>query len=155
MYINTKHSLTPILARKIIDSITINKSETAILENMNFELIDLGITYTDRAQISVTDVWYSYDYLGIKNKHINGCIGCNDISLYGNDGINISNESADTKLFNSYFGQTNLCFCENEEKMRFIEKNLQFEVKNLVITVKGLIGGEPFIGKYTYSGSLV
>ena len=39
--------------------------------------------------------------------------------------------------------------------MKFCETNIKFEIKNLVITVQGTIGDEPFIGTYTYSGSIV
>lgn len=153
--VDINQTLTPILARKIVDCISFNKSESAILENMDFELTDLGITYSDMSRVCVSDVWYSYDYLGLSNNHINGRIGCNDISLYGIDGITVNNGINDYKLFNSYLGKTNFSFCGCADKIRFIEQNLQFEVKNLVINVKGTIGGEPFIGTYSHSGTLV
>lgn len=45
--------------------------------------------------------------------------------------------------------------CEYYNKIKFCETNIKFEIKNLVITVQGTIGDEPFIGTYTYSGSIV
>lgn len=148
-------TLSPVLARKIVDCITFCEFESTVLDNMDFELTDLGITYSDGANVCVDDIWYTYDYLGVSNNPVNGRIGCNDINLYGTNGVTVNNGINDYELFNSYLGKTNIWYCGCAENIKFIERNLQFEVKNLVITAKGTIGGEPFIGTYTYSGTLV
>ncbi|ETJ29224.1 hypothetical protein Q604_UNBC16230G0001, partial [human gut metagenome] len=47
-------------------------------------------------------------------------------------------------------GHANMNCCEYHNKIKFCETNIRFEIKNLVITVQGTIGDEPFIGTYTY-----
>lgn len=147
--------LTPLMIKRLLDCFEVNILESCVVENMKFELADLGVIYKDKAPVCVNDIWYTYDYLGIKNNPVKGEIGCQDINLYGSEGVAVMDNLETYKLYTDYFGQTNINCCECMDKIKFIETKLQFEIKNLVITLQGTIGNEPFIGRYTYSGSIV
>ena len=148
--------LTPLMLKRLLDCLEVNVSESCMVENMKFELVDLGFIYVDKSPIYINDMWYTYDYIGIKNNPINGVIGCNSIRLYGSDGIGTINDLDGYKLYNDYLGKGNMSCCHGEiDKVKFRESQLQFEIKNLEIAIQGTIGNDPFMGVYTYSGSIV
>ncbi|MGL4665828.1 MAG: hypothetical protein ACRCWA_12510 [Clostridium butyricum] len=147
--------LKPVMLNRLLDSLDFTISESSVVENMRFDLSDLGITYVDKGKICISDMWYSYDYIGINNNPIKGKIGCEDINLYGKDGMIVNDSLNGYKIYTEYLGHANMNCCEYYNKIKFCETNIRFEIKNLVITVQGTIGDEPFIGTYTYSGSIV
>lgn len=151
----TNEMLKPVMINRLLDSLDFTISESSVVENMRFDLSDLGITYVDKGEICISDMWYSYDHIGINNNSIKGKIGCEDINLYGKDGMIVNDSLNGYKIYTEYLGQVNMNCCEYYNKIKFFETNIKFEIKNLVITVQGTIGDEPFIGTYTYSGSIV
>lgn len=147
--------LKPVNLSKLLDCFDFTISEVSIVENMRFQLTDLGINYEDKGEVCLSNILYSYDYIGIKNDVIKGKIGCEDINLYGKDGLIVKDSLNDYKIYTEYLGKANIRSFKECTKIKFSEIKLQFEIKNLVITLQGTIGNDPFIGTYTYSGSIV
>lgn len=144
--------LSPILARKIIGCIDYTLSNIDVVDNMVFQLQDLGITYPDGGVVCVDNIVYSYDSIGLTNNPINARLSCcNNVNLFPTNAFTVGEQ----ELYNEYLGETNLSYCGCIDQVKFIEQSLEFYINNLVITVQGTIGGQPFIGTYTYTGTLV
>ena len=147
--------LTPIMIKKLLGCIQFNISKLYVAEKMAFNLVDLGIKYKDEAPICVNDMWYTYDYIGILNESIDGRIDCHNITLYGTDGVTVTDDFQTYQIYNNYLGKSDISCCKSSDKMKFVEKKIQFVIVNLVINLQGTIGGEPFLGSYTYTGPVV
>lgn len=154
---NGSNMLLPILTRRIIGCVEYTLSNVDIVNNMNFQLKDLGITYPAGGTVCIDNISYSYDYIGLTNNPISARISCSNISLLPADSYTITNGSQRVSLYNEYLGTANLSCCDCIEKVKFIEQSLEFYINNLVITAQGTIGGQPFIGTYTYTytGTLI
>lgn len=147
--------LAPILVKKILGCLEYRISSVDVVNDMNFSLQDLGITYPDGGVVCIDNIVYSYDYIGLTNNPINARISCNNISMFPSGSYATTNGTDILNLYNEYLGTTNLSCCDCIDKVKFIEQSLEFYISNLVVTAQGTIGGQPFVGIYTYSGSLV
>lgn len=147
--------IIPVLSEKIIDCVNVNIIKEYPKDNVAFKLQDLGITYRQKDTICIDDIWYSYDYIGLTNNPIKARVGEQNMYLYGDNGVEVSNENDKYYIYSDYSGNIKLSLYNCENKIEFIEPYLNIVVHNLVINIKGTIGGEPFIGTYNYSGPLV
>lgn len=146
--------IIPVLSEKIIDCVNINITKECCQNNMIFKLQDLGIVYRARDIICIEDIWYSYDYIGLTNNPIKARIGEQDVYLYGNHGVIVDDGNDKYYAYIDYSGNVEFSACNCENKIEFIEPYLRIVVKNLVVNIKGTIGGEPFLGVYEYSGPI-
>lgn len=155
---NDANNLTPILANKILECINFSINREAVINNLVFELDDLGISYLDNAPVCVSSIIYSYDSIGVQNDSINSRYSCKEFNMNGQNPTIISDGAASYNLYEKYLGYTSLNCCVSNQSIntqKFIEESLELIIDNLNVTVEGTIGGEPFIGHYNYTGSLV
>ncbi|MDO5518310.1 MAG: hypothetical protein Q4F66_12210, partial [Clostridium sp.] len=79
--------VTPVLTKKILDCVNVKIERYEDINDVVFTLADLGIDYIDNALVSLEQISYSYDFLGLRNNPIKGRIGNCEIDLYGVHGM--------------------------------------------------------------------
>lgn len=150
---------TPILAKVIQNCIFLNKNETEYPSNLVFATnIPRGVGLTGRICINTIEI--SYSCIGINpgtgiattDVYIDGNVVPFNVttacSCSGTAGIPVN-------LFNSASGQikTKICCCNDtipptqltDSLVKIVEKQLDFGVCNLIITLTGTLGAIPFI----------
>lgn len=146
---------TNIILENKIDSYVCSEIERIeYLDGLDFIIEDMGYDYQNGDVICVENISYSYDNISLINNEINGQLN-NGVKNRIVNLLPINN-------VNSSFHHTeykgtirNIC-CKDESNCcsKLIEKNLNFYIENLVISIEGNIGCLPFKANYTYNGPI-
>ena len=156
----------PILTNRIFDCMTLENSLFGVLENLQFALISSPLQspgYTNESNVCVDRVSFKYDAIGatITNNILDGKITvCSkEVNPIAIDPITVNG----TPIANNFsFTINNIPCCNNYDNhktgvnCKVLERNLNFYISNLVITVTGRAGCLPFTAQSNpINGNLV
>ena len=156
--------LIPVLADVIQNCITINKYETAYPDNWVFET-NIPERSGACGKITIRNIAYSYDCIGVDSQFINGFVGSKSICLASDQPACFCEDMSmpkphdkpmpkhPDKLYNEFKGtvKTDSCCCDDEQQAydltKIVEKNVSLAICNLDVMIQGTIGGTPFVAK--------